>query len=330
MVEDIQLGVESYQKKINLTKPQQHFPNISVKELYTPSFDPLGVIYKDPNKQKRVMRADELYKLSDGILKTVFRTWMAFGGNTHDLSSFREEMDKITYLHQFHEEILFTERGDGITGIKRRRRNLSSDSVRDLVMASGRGRLKEDLESSTLRRRQDFNATPSQRYLYIYKSDFRVLNMTPLPPHDQLHLWLRYQMEGYTKEIDLAKRLRMVYTGDDGQEIFLSHAWRRISSEMGLDVIDSLCFQLGGARRRGGHLQRHIEGRKSGARLSGGHFIKRLAHHFGLGTERQSVAAVTALGGVEDAPYVDKGAQALPAPIHAPPPPPPAAGRTMP
>ncbi|GKC53929.1 hypothetical protein Tco_1076674, partial [Tanacetum coccineum] len=69
----------------------------------------------------------------------VFRTWMAFGGNTHDLSSFREEMDKITYLHQFHEEILFTERGDGITGIKRRRRNLSSDSVRDLVMASGRG-----------------------------------------------------------------------------------------------------------------------------------------------------------------------------------------------
>ncbi|GJR69085.1 hypothetical protein Tco_0015150 [Tanacetum coccineum] len=30
------------------------------------------------------------------------------------------------------------------------------------------------------------------------------------------------------------------------------------------------------------YLFRHAEGRKSGARLSGGHFIGRLAHHFGL------------------------------------------------
>ncbi|GKC69862.1 hypothetical protein Tco_1115745, partial [Tanacetum coccineum] len=39
--------------------------------------------------------------------------------------------------------------GDGVTGIKRRRRDLSSDCVRILAMTSGRGRLKEDLESST-------------------------------------------------------------------------------------------------------------------------------------------------------------------------------------
>ncbi|GKB83064.1 hypothetical protein Tco_0949959, partial [Tanacetum coccineum] len=36
-VEDVQLGVESYQKKLNLTKPQHDFPRIFVKELYTPS-----------------------------------------------------------------------------------------------------------------------------------------------------------------------------------------------------------------------------------------------------------------------------------------------------
>ncbi|GKD51359.1 hypothetical protein Tco_1280335 [Tanacetum coccineum] len=47
-------------------------------------------------------------------------------------------------------------RGDGIAGIKRRRRDLYGDGVRNLAMASGHGRLKEDLESSTLRRRQDF------------------------------------------------------------------------------------------------------------------------------------------------------------------------------
>ncbi|GKC56111.1 hypothetical protein Tco_1083709 [Tanacetum coccineum] len=70
-VEDLQLGVESYQKKLNITAPQKTFPEIKFKELYTPSYKPPGVIYNDLNKQKRVMRADELYKFLDGTLKTV-------------------------------------------------------------------------------------------------------------------------------------------------------------------------------------------------------------------------------------------------------------------
>ncbi|GJV35451.1 hypothetical protein Tco_0716155 [Tanacetum coccineum] len=70
-VEDLQLGVESYQKIFNITKPQKTFLGIKFKELYTLSFDPPGVIYEDLNKQKRVMRDDELYKFSDGTLKTV-------------------------------------------------------------------------------------------------------------------------------------------------------------------------------------------------------------------------------------------------------------------
>ncbi|GJX28898.1 hypothetical protein Tco_0236977 [Tanacetum coccineum] len=41
------------------------------------------------------------------------------------------------------------ERGDGVAGIKERSRDLSSDGFRDLATASGRGRLNEDLESST-------------------------------------------------------------------------------------------------------------------------------------------------------------------------------------
>ncbi|GKC63644.1 hypothetical protein Tco_1096242 [Tanacetum coccineum] len=43
--------------------------------------------------------------------------------------------------------------GDGVACIKRHRRDLSSGGVRNLATASGRGRLKEDLESSTWRRR---------------------------------------------------------------------------------------------------------------------------------------------------------------------------------
>ncbi|GJY38467.1 hypothetical protein Tco_0424831, partial [Tanacetum coccineum] len=64
---------------------------------------------------------------SVGVFDEVFSTWMAFGGNTHNLGSFREETDEITDLHQIHEEILFSEHGDGVTGIKRHRRDPSSD-----------------------------------------------------------------------------------------------------------------------------------------------------------------------------------------------------------
>nr|GEY01717.1 hypothetical protein [Tanacetum cinerariifolium] len=56
--------------------------------------------------------------------------------------------------------------------------------------------------------------------------------------------------EGLTPNMrqDLAERLRMVYTGDDRHE----------------------------------YLFRHVEGRKSDARLSGGHLIGRFAYHFSL------------------------------------------------
>nr|GEW83038.1 hypothetical protein [Tanacetum cinerariifolium] len=65
------LGVESYQKKLNITAPQKTFPKIEFKKLYTPSYKPPGVIYEDLYKHKRVMRADEVYKFSYETLKTI-------------------------------------------------------------------------------------------------------------------------------------------------------------------------------------------------------------------------------------------------------------------
>ncbi|GKC91574.1 hypothetical protein Tco_1152223 [Tanacetum coccineum] len=70
-VEDLQLGVKSYQTKLNITVPQQTFLEIEFKELYTPSYKPPRVIYEDLTKQKRVMQTEELYKFSDGTLKKV-------------------------------------------------------------------------------------------------------------------------------------------------------------------------------------------------------------------------------------------------------------------
>ncbi|GJS83428.1 hypothetical protein Tco_0749969 [Tanacetum coccineum] len=99
------------------------------------------------------------------------------------------------------------------------------------------------------------------------------------------------------------------------------------------------------------YMFRHAEGRKSGARLSGGHFIRRLADHFGLGSdeglrglfvisqellawvapgpERQPDAAVGAHKAAKDAPANNEVAQADPAPAQAHPPPPAPQPRTM-
>ncbi|GKD48388.1 hypothetical protein Tco_1277364, partial [Tanacetum coccineum] len=64
-VEDLQLIVESYQKKINITKPQTTISGIRKRDPYTPYQDPQGFIYVDSNRRNRLMRSDEIYKFSD-------------------------------------------------------------------------------------------------------------------------------------------------------------------------------------------------------------------------------------------------------------------------
>ncbi|GKE20499.1 hypothetical protein Tco_1432011 [Tanacetum coccineum] len=53
------------------------------------------------------------------------------------------------------------------------------------------------------------------------------------------------------------------------------------------DPVTRLCYRMipYSISGRGRHLRRHAEGRKSGAMLSGGHFIGRLAMHFRLVSE---------------------------------------------
>ncbi|GKF29183.1 hypothetical protein Tco_0095525 [Tanacetum coccineum] len=82
------------------------------------------------------------------------------------------------------------------------------------------------------------------------------------------------------------------------------------------------------------YLFRHAEGRKSGVGLSGGHFIGRLAMHFGLvsdeglggfsGTREAAAAAAGAHEADEAGPIVEEVASEIPTPAQAPSPPPPA------
>nr|GEX59240.1 hypothetical protein [Tanacetum cinerariifolium] len=70
-VKDLQLGVESYQKKLNLTRSDTYRFDLKRKEAYTAYSNPRGFIYQNKDKQNSLMRIDELHKFSDGTLTDV-------------------------------------------------------------------------------------------------------------------------------------------------------------------------------------------------------------------------------------------------------------------
>nr|GEZ93644.1 hypothetical protein [Tanacetum cinerariifolium] len=72
-VEDLQLEVGSYQKKLNITKPETFRSDIPKLTPYTAYKNPQGIIYQDKCKRNRLMRSDELYKFCDGTLTSVRR-----------------------------------------------------------------------------------------------------------------------------------------------------------------------------------------------------------------------------------------------------------------
>nr|GEV94245.1 hypothetical protein [Tanacetum cinerariifolium] len=70
-VKDLQLGVKSYQKKLNLTKPETFRSDISKMTPYIAYKNPQGIIYLDKYKRNGLMRLDKLYKFCDGTFKYV-------------------------------------------------------------------------------------------------------------------------------------------------------------------------------------------------------------------------------------------------------------------
>ncbi|GJU70940.1 hypothetical protein Tco_1262345 [Tanacetum coccineum] len=71
-VEDLQLGVESYQKKLNITKPDTYRSDLKCMDAYTAYSNPRGFIYQNKDKKNKLMRIDELHKFSDGTLDDVW------------------------------------------------------------------------------------------------------------------------------------------------------------------------------------------------------------------------------------------------------------------
>ncbi|GKB06269.1 hypothetical protein Tco_0834502 [Tanacetum coccineum] len=72
--EDLQLGVESYQKKLTLTKPDTYRSDLKQREAYTAYSNPRGFIYQNKDKKNKLTFINELHKFSDGTLNDVRTT----------------------------------------------------------------------------------------------------------------------------------------------------------------------------------------------------------------------------------------------------------------
>ncbi|GKD84682.1 hypothetical protein Tco_1355836 [Tanacetum coccineum] len=72
-VKDLQLGIKSYQTKLNLTQPSWDASYFQFKEDYTIVHKPRAVIYKDRNNQKKMIRETEVHKFSDGTLTRILK-----------------------------------------------------------------------------------------------------------------------------------------------------------------------------------------------------------------------------------------------------------------
>nr|GEW98872.1 hypothetical protein [Tanacetum cinerariifolium] len=70
-MEDLQLGVKSYQKKLNLTRPDTYRPDLKRLPTYSAYPNLRGFIYQNKYKMNRLMHIDELHKFSAGTLNDV-------------------------------------------------------------------------------------------------------------------------------------------------------------------------------------------------------------------------------------------------------------------
>nr|GEV35863.1 hypothetical protein [Tanacetum cinerariifolium] len=70
-VKDFQLGIESYQTRLNLTKPQWDATSFEYKHDFTVIDSPRAVIFQDKYGVQMMMRFNEIHKFSDGTLQQI-------------------------------------------------------------------------------------------------------------------------------------------------------------------------------------------------------------------------------------------------------------------
>ncbi|GJU13707.1 retrovirus-related pol polyprotein from transposon TNT 1-94 [Tanacetum coccineum] len=104
-VHDFQLGIESYQQKINLTAPTITFPGIEEYNVFSIVYEPVhGIIYTNSKKEKRVMRPLEIH--SDATLRRTLEGLKSYYNNVK-YGYVQKELtnDEVEFLKLFEEEI---------------------------------------------------------------------------------------------------------------------------------------------------------------------------------------------------------------------------------
>ncbi|GJV63189.1 hypothetical protein Tco_1474017 [Tanacetum coccineum] len=106
-VHDFQLGIESYQQKVNLTAPTMSFLGVEKHRMFSIIYEPMhGIIYKNIKKEKRVMRHSEIHKFCDATLNRVLEGLKSYNNDVKYGYVQRElTNDEVEYLKLFEEEI---------------------------------------------------------------------------------------------------------------------------------------------------------------------------------------------------------------------------------
>ncbi|GJV99565.1 hypothetical protein Tco_1554817 [Tanacetum coccineum] len=106
-VHDFQLGIKSYQQKINLTAPIITFPGIEEYDVFSIFYEPIhGIIYINSKKEKRVMRPSEIHKFCDATLRRTLEGQKSYY-NDVKYGYVQKELtnDEVEFLKLFEEEI---------------------------------------------------------------------------------------------------------------------------------------------------------------------------------------------------------------------------------
>nr|GEX14140.1 hypothetical protein [Tanacetum cinerariifolium] len=106
IVHDFQLGIESYQQKVNLNAPIISFLEVEKHEMFFIIYETVHrIIYKNSKKEKIEIRHLEIYKFYDATLNRVleglksYNNDVRYGYNQRDLFK-----DGVEYLKLFEEE----------------------------------------------------------------------------------------------------------------------------------------------------------------------------------------------------------------------------------
>ncbi|GJR56764.1 hypothetical protein Tco_1498926 [Tanacetum coccineum] len=106
-VHNFQLGIESYQQKINLTAPTITLTGIKEYDVFSIVYEPVhGIIYTNSKKEKRVMRHSEIHKFCDATLRRTLEGLKRYYNNVK-YGYVQKELtnDDVEYLKLFEEEI---------------------------------------------------------------------------------------------------------------------------------------------------------------------------------------------------------------------------------